>query len=171
MQTLTGDLCVLRPLRLQDIGRLAEIQSEPNVTRWWGPPEPDHLKGKLDPAAGEVALGVEVDGELVGLIEFHEETTPEFRHAGIDLFLCDAAQGRGIGTDAVTTLVSYLVSELGHHRITIDPGLDNHAAIRCYEKVGFLPVGVMRQYWRSPEGIWRDGLLMELLADDRSDGR
>jgi hypothetical protein len=23
---------------------------------------------------------------------------------------------------------------------------------------------VMREYWRSPEGVWRDGLLMDLLA-------
>jgi len=22
----------------------------------------------------------------------------------------------------------------------------------------------MREYWRSPEGVWRDGLLMDLLA-------
>jgi ribosomal protein S18 acetylase RimI-like enzyme len=40
----------------------------------------------------------------------------------------------------------------------------NAAAIRAYEKVGFRTVGVMREYWRSPDGSWRDGLLMDLLA-------
>ncbi len=34
------------------------------------------------------------------------------------------------------------------------------------EALVFRPVGVMRQYERSPDGSWRDGLLMELLADE-----
>jgi aminoglycoside 6'-N-acetyltransferase len=65
--------------------------------------------------------------------------------------------------------VRHLIDERGHHRITIDPGTGNTAAIHSYEKVGFRPVGVMRRYERrvgSEE--WRDGLLMELLADERS---
>jgi aminoglycoside 6'-N-acetyltransferase len=66
----------------------------------------------------------------------------------------------------VRTLARYLIHDRGHHRLTIDPSTDNHAAIRAYEKVGFRPVGVMRQYERSPEGDWRDGLLMDLLADE-----
>ena len=54
------------------------------------------------------------------------------------------------------------------HRLTIDPAAHNAAAIRAYEKVGFRPVGVMRQYEREPEegGSWYDGLLMDLLADE-----
>ena len=48
----------------------------------------------------------------------------------------------------------------------IDPAADNVAAIRCYTKVGFRPVGVMRQYERGPDGTWHDGLLMEMLADE-----
>jgi aminoglycoside 6'-N-acetyltransferase len=48
----------------------------------------------------------------------------------------------------------------------IDPAADNAAAIRAYEKVGFRPVGVMRKYWRAPDGEWRDGLLLDLLAEE-----
>ena len=50
----------------------------------------------------------------------------------------------------------------------VDPALENVAAVRCYEKVGFRPVGVMRESERSPEGVWRDALLMELLARELS---
>jgi aminoglycoside 6'-N-acetyltransferase len=61
--------------------------------------------------------------------------------------------------------VEGLISERGHHRITIDPALANAAAIRCYEKVGFKPVGVMRQAERDAGGQgWHDCLLMELVA-------
>ena len=41
-----------------------------------------------------------------------------------------------------------------------EPGYRHAAA----EKVGFRPVGITREYWRSPDGEWRDGLLMDLLA-------
>ena len=41
---------------------------------------------------------------------------------------------------------------------------DNVAAIRCYAKAGFRPVGVMRAAWRDRRGRWRDVLLMELVA-------
>jgi aminoglycoside 6'-N-acetyltransferase len=115
-------------------------------------------------SAQEKGLAIEAEGEVVGLIQHSEETTPEFRHAGIDVYLADSHQGRGLGTDAVRTLARHLIEERGHHRLTIDPAVDNVAAIRAYEKVGFRPAGVMREHWRSRDGIWHDGLLMDLLA-------
>ena len=56
-----------------------------------------------------------------------------------------------------------------HHRLVIDPATDDVAAIRCYTKVGFRPVGVMRQYERGPDGTGHDGLLMEMLAEELID--
>ena len=155
---------VRRPLRADDVGRVAEIQAEPGIARWWGSPNMAELRRQAKGSAVEKALAIEKEGELVGLIQYHEENEPDFRHAGIDVFLAKRAQGHGLGTDAVRTLARYLIDERGHHRLTIDPAADNAAAIRAYEKVGFRTVGVMREYWRSPNGTWRDGLLMDLLA-------
>lgn len=104
------------------------------------------------------------------MIQYLEENEPDFRHAGIDIFLAESAQGRGLGTDAIRTLARFLIVERGHHRLTIDPTVDNVVAIKSYEKVGFRPVGIMREYWRSPEGAWRDGLLMDLLAPEFDGG-
>lgn len=51
--------------------------------------------------------------------------------------------------------------------IAVDPAADNAVAIRCYTKVGFRPVGVLRAYERDPNAsTWHDGLLMDLLASD-----
>ncbi|MFE6856342.1 GNAT family N-acetyltransferase, partial [Streptomyces sp. NPDC057674] len=66
----------------------------------------------------------------------------------------------------VRALARHLVHELGFHRLVIDPAADNAPAIRCYTKVGFRPVGVMRQYERGADGSWHDGLLMDLLAEE-----
>lgn len=161
---LRGHNIVLRPLRAGDVARVAGIQAEPGIARWWGPPDESELRRQADGSSDEKAFAIEREGEVVGLIQYLEENEPDFRHAGIDVFLAGRAQGRSLGTDAVRTLARYLIEERGHHRLTIDPAADNAAAIRVYEKVGFRTVGVMREYWRSPDGTWRHGLLMDLLA-------
>lgn len=156
---------MLRPLGLGDVPRLVEIQAEPEVARWWDVPDEEDLRrlarGEDEEASG---LAIEVEGTVEGLIQYYENDDPEYRYAGIDLFLSPHLHGRGLGTDAVRTLARWLVRERGHHRLVIDPAVDNAAGIRAYEKVGFKPVGVLREYWRDPDGNWRDGLLMDLLA-------
>jgi aminoglycoside 6'-N-acetyltransferase len=155
---LRGERVVLRPLGDGDLARVEEIQRQPSVVARWGEPS------GFD--EGIVPFAIELDGEVVGLIQYHEEDDPMYRHAGIDLFLSQSVQGQGLGTDAVRTMARHLVDDRGHHRLVIDPAADNVAAIRAYEKAGFRPVGVMRQYERLPGGEWHDGLLMDLLADE-----
>jgi aminoglycoside 6'-N-acetyltransferase len=136
------------------------------VAHRWGQPDVEELQGKAAGTDEVTAFAIVVDGETVGLIQYHEEDDPMYRHAGIDLFLSQSVQGRGLGTDAVRTMARHLVDDRGHHRLVIDPAADNVAAIRAYEKAGFRPVGVMRRYERLPGGEWHDGLLMDLLADE-----
>lgn len=100
------------------------------------------------------------------MIQYHEEHDPEYRHAGIDVYIEPAVHRRGYAIDAIRAVVQHLIVDRGHHRLTIDPAADNAAAIALYAKVGFRPVGRMRQYELQADGTWADGLLMELLADD-----
>jgi aminoglycoside 6'-N-acetyltransferase len=58
--------------------------------------------------------------------------------------------GRGIGSDALQTLVEHLLTDRDHHRVTIDPAADNAAAVRCYDRAGFRSVGVMESSWLDP---------------------
>jgi aminoglycoside 6'-N-acetyltransferase len=64
------------------------------------------------------------------------------------------------------TLTAFLLHERGHHRLTIDPAAHNARAIATYAKLGFKPVGRMRQYERGLDGTFHDGLLMDLLKDE-----
>jgi aminoglycoside 6'-N-acetyltransferase len=102
-----------------------------------------------------------VGDEIAGMVQYGEENEPMYRHAWIDVFVATAHHGRGVGTDAVRTVVRHLVEDRGHHRLTIDPSLENGAAVRAYEKAGFRRVGVLRLAERSPRGDWRDALFME----------
>src|ERR671916_1941078 len=160
---LRGRNIVLRPLRTDDVERVAEIQAEPSVARWWGSPNKAQLHRQANGSDDDKALAIEREGDLVGLIRYHEENEPDFRHAGIDVFLAERVQGQTLGPDAVRTLARYLIDNREHHRLTIDPATDNAAAIRAYEKVGFRTVGVMRRYERGPGGAFHDGLLMDML--------
>lgn len=162
---MRGASIVLRPLADEDASELARIHRMPEVARWWGEPE-DGFPLDDDPDATRQTIVI--DGRIAGMIEFSEELTPRYRHASVDVFLDPAFHGRGHGTEAVARVTRELIEERGHHRVTIDPALDNVAAIRCYEKVGFKPVGVMRGYERDNFGEgWHDALLMELLAGEQ----
>lgn len=165
--TLRGTSVTLRPVAAADIPELVRIRSTPEVYRWW--------RGGDDLAAAVAADLADPDtqtfvidhgGRVAGAIQWEAETEPDYRHASIDIYLDPAVHGRGLGADAVRTLARYLISDHGHHRLTIDPAADNAAAIRCYTKVGFRPVGIMRRYERGPDGTWHDGLLMDLLPDE-----
>ena len=153
---------ILRPLAEGDEAELLRIRRIPEVMRWWDVPE-EGFPWTDDPDSTRFAI--EVDGAVAGLIQFWEETDPKYRHAGIDIFLDPAYRGRGLGAEAVRRIVRLLIEERGHHRITIDPAVENAAAIRAYEKAGFRRVGIMRQYERDTGGGgWHDGLLMELVV-------
>jgi aminoglycoside 6'-N-acetyltransferase len=159
-----ADALVLRPLTPGDEAELLRIHSAPEVVRWWDVPDAG-FPWSDEPEA--TRLTIEVAGAVAGMIQYAEELTPRYRHAGIDLFLDPALHGRGLGTEAIRRVVRHLIDERGHHRIVIDPATANAAAIRSYEKVGFKAVGVMRRYERDVGGDgWHDGLLMELLAGE-----
>jgi aminoglycoside 6'-N-acetyltransferase len=165
--TLAGAAVRLRPAIDEDALALVEIRAKPEVYQRWSGGD-DLVASVADDLSDEETrvFVIEYDGAVVGAIQYAEETEPEYRHASIDIYLDPAVHGRGLGTDAVRTLARHLITDLGHHRIVIDPAADNGPAIRCYAKVGFRPVGVMRRYERGPDGDWHDGLLMDLLADE-----
>jgi len=150
------------PLAREHHERLTELRREPGVLRWWQEPRDDFLEDE----AGVHKHAVLLEGEVIGFVQWHEETDPMYRHAGVDLFLDPAVHGRGLGTEVVRVVCAHLIDERGFHRIVIDPEVANEAAIACYRKVGFRPVGVMRKYQRDRLGEWQDGLLLDLLAEE-----
>ncbi|MFF8609536.1 GNAT family N-acetyltransferase [Streptomyces sp. NPDC015346] len=167
MTVLRGASISLRPTVREDIPILASIRATPEVrARWRGGDdlEADIAADLEDPDTR--CLTIDHQQRVIGMIQWYAEEDPDYRHAGIDLFLDPTVHGRGLGTDAVRTLACHLIDDHGYHRLVIDPAADNTAAIRCYTKVGFRPVGIMRQYERGADGTWHDGLLMDLLATE-----
>ena len=167
MTALEGSLVRLRAATRDDIPALVAIRQTPEVYAWWrgGEDLAAAIAEDLD-EPGSTPYVIVADDRVVGWIQWQAEDEPDYRHASIDVYVDPACHGRGIGTDAVRTVARHLITDHGHHRLEIDPAADNVAAIRCYAKVGFRPVGIQRLGERGADGTWHDVLLMDLLADE-----
>ena len=165
---LTGRRVTVRPVEAADLETLAAILREPSVARWW-PDDPDDTARELVTSTDSCTCAILLEGTVVGCVQWYEENEPGCRHAALDMFVATAHQGRGLGPEALRLAARHLFAARGHHRLVIDPRVDNGRAIRAYERVGFRPVGVMREYERGSDGVWHDGLLMDLLRDELDD--
>ena len=171
-RALRGRSVTLRPVTEADLPALLAILEEPAVARWWRRAEWERIDEE-----DAVTLAIVLDGDgaecgegarqvVAGCIQYSEETDPDYVSAAVDIFVGTAAQGRGVGPDAMRALITWLIEARGHHRVTVDPAADNARAIHVYEGLGFRRVGLLRRYERVEDDVWRDGLLMELVADD-----
>jgi aminoglycoside 6'-N-acetyltransferase len=155
---LRGERVVLRRAEDGDVDALLTLLAEPEIAQWWSAYEADEVRADLGPSF-----------VIVGWLQYDEETDPDYPHVGFDVLVTTRLRGQGHGREALRLAVRHFIAR-GHHRFTIDPSLGNERAIRAYAAIGFKPVGVLRAYERAPDGSWRDGLLMDLLADELVEG-
>ena len=160
---LAGERIRLTPTVEADGPALTAIHSAPEVAEWWELPDPGF---PMHDEPETTRFTIRNGEEIVGLIQYGEESEPKYRHAWIDIFVAPASHTQGIGTEALALLVDHLIQDRGHHRVTIDPATENLAAVECYRKAGFAPVGVLRKAERDTGGPgWHDVLFMELVVD------
>jgi aminoglycoside 6'-N-acetyltransferase len=149
----------LRTATEADVDAILAVTRDPGVVPWWAPETREETAKQL-----EVFSMIERGGEVIGVLQSHEERYEEYPSVAFDISLNTAGRGRGYGPAALRLAIAHY-ARLGHHRFTIDPAVENERAIAAYAAVGFRPVGILRSYERV-EGGWRDGLLMDLLTAD-----
>jgi len=93
LEVTTRPGMILRPLAEGDETELLRIHSTPEVVRWWDDPD----EGFPWDEPESTRLTIELDGAVVGLIQFSEEVVPKYRHAEIDLFLDPPCTAEGSG--------------------------------------------------------------------------
>lgn len=123
-------------------GLLREWLHRPPVVRWWGDPE----AVLADPADGEALILA--DARPVGYLRWQRLTRAEVDEAGlheipdgavdVDVFIGEPdAIGRGIGPVALRLLVDRLRQDATVPLVVLSTAVENHAAMRAYEKAGF----------------------------------
>ncbi len=108
---------------------------------------------------------VDVDGAAVGSVSLFD-SDPFARHAEVGISLVPDARGRGIGTAAILQLVEFGFVRRNLRRIHLQAIASNTAAIRAYEKAGFVVEGRQRQHaW--VRGAYEDIVLMGILRSEQ----
>ncbi len=88
------------------------------------------------------------------------------RSAEIGLFIGEKAYwNKGLGTQDMLLMVRHGFETLNFHRIHLQVFADNQRAIRCYEKVGFVLEGRLRQA-AYRHGGYQDILIMSMLRPE-----
>lgn len=169
-----GDLnVVLRARTEDDVDTLFRLAAD--LATWEernpGPPSPltreayaARLARSAEEQADAAAFVVDVDGAPVGtatLFGFDMYA----RHAEAGITLAPEARGRGIGTEAIRQLVVFGFERRNLRRIHLQAIASNTAALRAYEKAGFVVEGRLREHaW--VRGGYEDIVLMGILRSD-----
>lgn len=105
------------------------------------------------------------DDKVVGSIGIHS-LDQKRRSAEIGYGVSPDYWGRGVFPAAARLLLEYAFTSLELHRIVARTAADNAASIRSLRKLRFRYEGLMRDYYRFPDGSWHDATLMSRLRSD-----
>ena len=97
---------------------------------------------------GLIRTIIEYQGQAIGYCQMYsldKESMKEYNYKstkkvvyGVDQFIGEPNYwGKGIGTQFMKLVLTYLTNEKKAEIVILDPPADNPRAIRCYEKVGF----------------------------------
>ncbi len=169
---VVGERVRLRPVGERDLPHFVKWLADREVTRWLSemgdPPSLEderewHDRKRSDP--DNVLWSIEtLEGRLLGNVELRLVTRARRAEMGISIH--DKTQwGKGYGTDTVRLVLAHAFSELELNRVELTTDETNARAIRCYEKCGFKPEGILRQH-RLIDGKFGNTVLMAVLKTE-----
>ncbi len=161
---LAGPRVLLRPMEMADI---------PSCVRWRNDPEVrQYVFSQFPHSETEARKRIELAAEARDRVELAIIHRPDGVHIGqIGLHLIDwrnrncfygiivgesAYRAKGLGFEATELLLGFAFGTLNLHRVALDVYEINHAAIRCYERLGFTRESVCR------EARWANGRFWDI---------
>lgn len=168
---LQGKLVRLRAVEQDDLPLARAYLQDPEVLAYFGSYAPMSLadeedwyeRDRKDPTT--ITFSIEVEGRYVGGCGL-SRINARNGNAEIGIFVGDkSVWNKGVGTEAMSLLISYGFDQVNLHRIYLRVFAENTRAIRVYEKLGFQHEGRFRQAeWR--HGRWHDLLWMAILRPE-----
>lgn len=121
-----------------------------------------------DPS-GNLGFVIDVDGEGVGTVSLFD-IDGFTATAKVGIALAASARGRGVGTEAIAQIVEFAFVRANLRRLHLEVIASNSAAIRVYEKAGFMHEGRQREHaW--VRGHYEDVVRMGILRSEWLTGR
>ena len=169
-EPIRGSRLRLRPITPDDLPTLMRWLSDPEVMAFYGLPPADLDEARriyLEPSGLPAwKFIIEAEDRAIGEIQYSYSYADVTWSAGIDIFIGEPeARDRGLGTEAIRTLLQYLFETKGVSRVAIDPEPSNCRAVRAYEKAGFRLDGVIRRHMKIDDR-WADAAFMTILDDE-----
>lgn len=172
---LTTPRLRLRALGPGDAERIFRIQSDPEVTRYFGRAPFTAVAEAEERIATAIAsvrehtsirwgITLEDSGELLGTAGFWNWNKPH-RWAEIGYELLPAFWGRGIMTEALRAILAFGFESMDLHRVTAQIDPENLASARVLERLGFTREGQHRQNWYY-DGRFTDTAVYGLLRGE-----
>lgn len=102
------------------------------------------------------------EGEYIGGCGYFE-VDHRNRRCSLGIAIADEQYwGKGFGTDAMRVLLRILFEEVNLRKVCLSVFSFNEPAIRCYERLGFVEEGRLREHLFR-EGRYHDNILMALF--------
>jgi RimJ/RimL family protein N-acetyltransferase len=168
---LEGRLVRLRPPEESDADALNHLFGDPDVLAGLSFAFPQSKTGFVEfirssrGSATQMVFTIEtLGGEPLGTCDLRD-MEPRARSASAGIWIAKHAWGRGYGTDAMRVLCRFGFRQANLQRIGLLVYETNPAAIRSYEKVGFLREGTLRRA-QFQGGRYIDVHVMGLLAEE-----
>ena len=149
---LQGTRCILRLWRMDDAESLVRHADNINVARQLRDRFP-HPYARANASAFLKAatsapepsnLAIEVEDQAVGAIGYVSGIDVERYSAEIGYWLGEAYWGRGIASEALVLMTTYVFESMNMLRLFALPFADNAGSIRVLEKAGYVREAVLR---------------------------
>ena len=173
--TYTLDGVTIRPIQEKDLRRMWELtfkEENPEWKKWDAPYYPhvtmtyeDFLDKKEQMVNQGDYWGIEVDGELIGMVSYYWEHKPSlWLEMGILIYEPKYWSG-GYGTKALTMWIDHLFNDMPLVRVGLTTWSGNVRMIRVAEKLGMTMEARIRKvrYW---EGVYYDSIRMGMLREE-----
>ncbi len=162
MSDLDDLLCFYNTLELQSFLGPPIVRSRKYMEEWllkasvWDPWNDGHLV---------LAIEEKVTTEFLGIARLEDIRLPHNRcEIGISIY-DPKNREKGFGTDAMVVMLRVGFQILGLNSIYLDTMEDNERSIHVYKKIGFKPVGILRET-EFMDGKHKGLLIMDILRDE-----
>lgn len=177
MMTAQGKNIALREYRLGDAAHISSWRSDDETTRWMGrnfrvrkttPEIEARLMGIIENPPDDSIFRVIADaetGEYLGGIDITSMDSTD-RNGVLSIVIAERQnRNKGIASAAIRLLLNEAFTVYGLHKVELRVASGNRAAIRCYEKIGFVHEGRLREHV-FVDGTFHDMLIMGILENE-----
>ncbi len=172
MELLKGENLFLRALEKEDLQFLYELENNPHVWEISGtitPYSKSVLQFYLENAHRDIYEVKQLRlvicgnaGNTLGLIDLFD-FDPKHKRAGVGIVIIkDTDRNKGIGAEALALLCDYAFRILELKQVYANILEENEPGIFLFEKLGFLKVGVKKD-WISSNGQYKNEVLFQKI--------